>query len=432
MRILKFFGSSFMALMDLRMQQALLRTKAVKEGFELGPVAKEVASRSGNNLAKRPLAQFAVDALLAPTKQDPLSFATSDTILTAAQKLNSNAIFLGDDDSEGWAIYAGRAGKTSLEAFRGSLSQRSDEDVTVDGAWIKGKPKDPIFVANSRIPRGPLESLIQESYEKAYVSIDQISDFWFGLGIPGSAFGSIPQIDLLIENQAAYPLFARNSTARLYGSLSSAQRLAASNKGGLTLGLGGLTLVQRQLLDEFTYNDDKEVRNAKGQSYYGVSGPFVERTELLPDGLPADATLNVSVTTRTAFYTHATMSDNYEFVYPADLDAVASYIARYQHPDLFKDSEGVEVDSFQLGQQRTAKLAVRATGIEISDSITENQPATGPPVSIGKLLDSLPEDLRKKVQDKLDALLQRVQRRQSTEPAAAPNPNPNPVQPPDH
>lgn len=421
-------GTPFNAQMDARQKQALLRAEAVKDGFELGPVAKELADRTGSSTGQRPLVKFAVDALLVPTQQDPLSFATCDTILTSAARLNSNAIFLCDDRTESFALSAGRAGKTSLEAFQGVLSTSSGEQVNVDNGWIEGRPMDPLQIAESRIPRQPLEDLIRQSYEKTYVTIDQIADFWYRLPKVADAWYGIPQIGWLIENQAAYPLYAQADTARIYGSLSPVQRDTAATKAGLVLAAGQMTSDQSELLKAFTFNGEKEVKDANGQlSYGGVGQHLIERTELMPDGIPPDAVLKVTAVTKLAFYTHVT-NDNYSFVYPANAEEVAGHLARRQHPELFKDWQPDTADSFQLGNTRTITLTLKAPGIEVSDSVTENQPPMGPPVPIGKLLETLPDGLRKEVQDKLNALLQKRQQKMSSEPT--PTAEPAKVQPP--
>jgi hypothetical protein len=201
---------------------------------------------------------------------------------------------------------------------------------------------------------------------------------------------------------------AQIDSARLYGSLSQMQREEAA-KDSLTLTYGEMPPEQRQVLADFVFYGQKVIKDADGKERDGVNAPLLLASEILPDGIPLDAKLEVTDTTEPVFETEATI-DNYSYVYPAGIEEVATKLAQLEQPDLFKGWPEVKGSAFQLSKMRTVNLTFRNGGITISDSIAENPPPTGPVIPINKLMENVPEDIQKKLRAQVDLVLKKMEK----------------------
>lgn len=389
-----------------------LFVEASKKGFELGPIGKEIARRvgPGDVTQIRPLSKPALDAVLSPATIDPLSIATSDTLLKGSELAGiANVVALVPDSVETWARVASEPGKTSLDVFLEGT--QSDDDVQVEQTedWLILMPSSPEAAAESRIPRGPLQEFLRKAYQAQRVSIEDACSL--AASLPGRDLREVARATrLFLPTNAMMVLYTPAPILELYGLLTPEQREAAKN-GDVTVRIANLP---------------KEAGTAASQVFYmntfvqfGEAGkPIIadeennlllsERTYVVPNGLSAsDAVVFRDVVEPAPFVTYALPSGStYQAV--SAPEEMSEYLAPYRRPDLYPGFVPDQtIHGVRMGTERTLHISVRSQeGFETTTQLSESFPGDGVLSPIDKYLDLLTPEQRLDMEKKIAAVVE--------------------------
>lgn len=394
-----------------------IRQQALKDGFELSPLAKEIAPRTLDRQQGevRPLASDAVEFLLNPTRHDPISLATSEIVLTAAEHDGVNAVCLVPDAAEFYALNAARLGKTSLAAYVASVQRRLRITFSEGGGWIVVKPDDPIEAQELRMPRELLEKFIQAAYKQGYVSLDMAADLLGEAPLRVSDDLANRYVQYLMPKGRLISLGAETEMVRFLGKLSPEQRDAA-RRGTLKLRMSDLGDEQRAVANDMVFNALNAMQQEDKSPARGMNDHLKERTSFFPNGLPDETTVEITDHSEPAVFARESQmgGGTYTIAYP--LSALAQILAESEHPELFRVSNPPTVEKLKMGSQRLITMRLGLGPRSASDSLREEHPADGDMVSIEDFVASLPADQRQKLETEIGLLLAR-QRQQQPMPA---------------
>lgn len=402
---------------------ATLRQAAQKEGFPLGPVGQEIAPRTGQHQPGewRRLSTEAEYALLHPVEQDPLSLATSDIILTSAQKAGENAICLATDETEFYALNSGRLGKTSLAAFETIAEKQCGMTFTEADGWLIGKPTDPLDAEVGRMPRPLLQSFIQEAAKEGFISIDNAANLCEAAPIDANLMLSSEYSHFLVPEGILETLDSDPDILRLIGSLSPVQRHGAA-KGSITLRVGDLSAEQKGILQRWAFDGFNPLEQGDSSFDAIQNVQNQERTDFYPKGLPDDVEILVTDVSEPVFFVRETNfgGGSYDMSLPGD--ALASAIADSQHPELSSMTNPSRLDKLSKGIERTVSIRLVSGSKSMDDVAREEHRPTGEMQTIDQFLTSLPSDEREKIDAAVAAILDREREHRSNRPASGPAP----------
>jgi hypothetical protein len=396
-----------------------LRQQALKDGFPLSPIAMEIAPRTSGQADLRPLSKEAEDILLHPTERDPLSIATSDIVLTAAETLGENAICLATDGTEYFALNAGRLGKTSLAAFEAVAASRCGMSFDEENSWLVGKPNDPLDAESGRVPRTLLEKFVQDSVARGYVSLDIAVDLCaaappecdFQLAEEWSRF--------LLPDRGLQTLGTDPNMLRLFGSLSPIQRDGAK-KGKITLHMADLDAAQREVASRWFYNGFNALEQADRSPGAMQNVQLQERTEFFPNGLPNDMALEVTDSSKPVFFEQIEQFAGGEYTMSLPAEGLPEEIAQTQHPELFRIVNPSKLEKLTTGSERTLTMRLVLGGKSAADTAREEHRAPGEMMTIDQYLSSLSGEEREKLEAQIAAILDRAGKQSGNAPPVAP------------
>jgi len=390
---------------------AKLRQEAQKTGFELGPIAKEIAPHTGpasNNL--RVLPKEVVDILLDPVRHDPLSIATSDLLIGAADLEKENLIALPSDNCEYYALNSSRMGKTSLAAFRAVAERQANVSIESGDGWLVVKPHDPVATALERIPRAALQTFLTDVVTQGYISLDSAANLL--------ASGSMELRDDLATREAGYlhpgaeshALGGMPGMVRFFGALSDQQRDGAS-RGTLKLHMSDFDNDQRAIATSMVYDAFNQMQQFYEQPDPSLSSNphLIDRTDFLPDGLTTDMVVEVSDASTSAAFVDQTQYSGGNYVSAIPQDVLAQFLAQSEHPDLFPITNPSKINGLKGGTQRRVTITLKQGNKVISQSINEDHPSDGMMMTIDQYIASLPKDDREKLEAAIATIVSRMQ-----------------------
>ena len=413
-----------------RVKRAQLVRDVQQNGYALGPVATELASRTGKELSQlRPISKEAFDALAHPTIIDPLAIATSDTLLIGAARDSLNVIALPEDDVEFDALSCDATGKTSLERFQASLFY-TQSTLDISNGWVVLKPQDPALAAEGREPRSTLESFLNECVDKGYVSIE--SEANLVVNSPRAcSWGVADGIAGYLLNTSGGSIFGNgdDEPLRFYGTLSDEQRDVA-RKDTLNLNLSQLSDEQKSILESMIFDSQMSF---VGTTTKSADVLIRERTEMLPNGFPAGTRVSVHDQFKDVVYVSASTADGHGYSYPTQLEYVGGSILRQLKPQLFPPMSEAEKavmsveQGWLLGKQRIVQIRLDYDGKYYSENdISEDHRPTGAAMDAKTFMASLSPEMQAKIEKQMAEIEDRLTHRQSD---GAPTSSPGAVPP---
>ena len=398
------------------------RQQAQKTGFALGPIAQDIAPRTIDRKSAelRPLSSPATDALLHPTTTDPLSMATSDTILGAAERDGVNAICLAPDNAEYWALNAGRLGKTSLETFQSVGTRECNLTFSEDNGWLVVKPIDPLTVAKVRMPRPALEKFIQDSSAQGFVSIDTAADLLGSVSIDADDTIAYNYVTYLLPNGQLFAMGAVPDLLRFYGSLADSTKDAAA-KGTLQLHVREFDDDQKELLRRFLFegiNNPEESDTAATISNIHLLDP----TDFIPTGVSDDAIVTLTDKRGAAYFAREEQFSGGAFELAIPNDALAYEIAQSQAPQYFPVLNPPKLRALTTGTHRVLTLKLMSGTKTMQDSAGEDHYASDKMMPVDQFIASLPSADREKLEAEIAQLIERAKKQMGNRPSLSPAP----------
>ena len=162
------FGQRFL-FSEHKRQEDALRNK-IENGVQLGPVAKAIWPFLSPKLlaTAKPIPNDIATILQSPTKNDPLSFATTDLAFGLADAEKLNVVYAPTDYGESWAQIATSGGATNFDLFKAVLDRARETVVSKEDGWLIGKPADPLDATASRLSRSSLEEFERACLDNGY------------------------------------------------------------------------------------------------------------------------------------------------------------------------------------------------------------------------------------------------------------------------
>jgi hypothetical protein len=340
------------------------RSKLESDGFRLGKVAGELAPRMGfHQDDMRVTSDEAITAITSPASVDPLAFAASDILLDYASKAKTNVVALLPDAAEMTALRSASSGKTSFRLLVPLLSRDADVSCTESMTWTLLSPVDPIAVEHSRIPRIALDQFMKAAYRERFLSWPASLRFYSS--IPWSADLWLPtrEITWIVTSDAARLIAVDPRILQLYSGLSGI--VEEPRVGSVSLTYGEMTPEQQQEVHGllFCANPPFGIQSAG-------SLPQQDVTDMLPEGIPADATLTFNVESLRVPIVWVTDIAGNDFKSATDLDSLAQLLVKSEKKiPLTGNNLPLVVKGIGFTEQKTVRFHLDLTsGLAVDES----------------------------------------------------------------
>lgn len=259
--------------------------------------------------------------LLRPDLHEPLNFFVAEGLKAVAQAHERNVIALVPDYA--FSSLAGlfqASGDVKTDAFvRAALQE--DMVITEGDGWITFQPRD-VLGARDRIDRAALAKLLSALNRSLAPRLDDLAEYFASAPLEGGGRGGFGgfgattiETGYLLGTQPGstfqemMQIFGHDRDAyRFYGRLSGSQRTAL--KSGQPIPFNMLTAGQREVAERMIFwsfdgpmlrqangNDSRNMAMMRfGGAAFGFgSNPAEERTTLLANGIPGNATISMTV-----------------------------------------------------------------------------------------------------------------------------------------
>lgn len=238
-----------------------------------------------------------LDTIMTPTKVEPWSWMLGETLVNLVK---SRGISLVVHPADFASVYAAETDSVDAEAFLADIARTRHDVVTNDG-WLRIRPSVPVWAARGRIDRSRLQEWIryvalaeQHPIAKTGGHYAQMPNYYWcdTLMVATAEFVPAASSDLLDSVFNPQPL-------KLLSSLSPDQIARAQSSG---IPVRELSATQIQWLFEMTYGVNGGVRG-DGDPQNDIEGEEIlrEPTAVLPNGIPTNALLNLSISVTDAW-----------------------------------------------------------------------------------------------------------------------------------
>ena len=247
-------------------------------------------------------------------------------------------------------------------------------DVKATGAWTCIEPLDPYVASHERTPRAALSTYLRSVSRIGTVTLDDYAD----LCVETSRPSYVADYDLILLGLPRAQMAGTQRTwnvIKLYGLLSPALKLQLAQ--GATVRFSQLDSVQRAAFLRLAVSqpvDNREPRRS-GERGFAIAARPVEPTELLADGIPADAELSLRVDEEPVAFGHQKVGDGYKFFSAFTPSVVAMYENARKDPSSMPPTV-VLPDAWTAGVRRTIGMRLQyATDKWQTFTLTEDIPA---------------------------------------------------------
>ena len=360
------------------------------------------------------LADPALSLLTNPEQQDPLSFLVSDGFLALADEVKGNLVACPSDGLFEINFLKSEQQSFKLPVFLDEIKQ-DGMVLTTYGDWTVASPFDILDADKARSQRELLGPCLREAAKNGTISIESAAKL-------ATSEDAMRSADLTWEYGAFgrqyYPYTTRDKLLlRFYSSLTPAQITFLA--GGGQMHAGDLNKEQWDAFHDFVYRSNRMDVVGKVDDEYEDLGNYVlqrELTELLPNGIPGDATISMATGEKDVLYVGTTFgSGNSLFADEAPLDWIAQTIAEDQEPG--EHSETVQWIGPGHAREINFSFAL-AANLKTTGSLREVTEKPG-----RWKLDQLPSDLKTKLDAAVAiarAKLEKAPPAPSDQPSAAP------------
>jgi len=406
-------GATWSESYDERAKMTAAMANAVKNGFELDSISKEIVSHLGKDEnSVRAMSPEAINVLMTPTVTDPLGIVCAETIIKGCTAENVNAVALLDDSAEGTAEYAARSGRTNLEAFLATLSGPRDVVTDRPEGWLVMKPIDPLRAQERRLPRPVLQTFLQRIMKDQCVTIETAADLL--AAIPKEADDTMFYVDgqSLLGQGYAFPGGSEDSL-RLFGYLSDQQRDAAKN-GGVSIPISSLSQETQAMIVGILGGSNGMIMRTRVDEKGRSRTDYVdEPTSALGNASFADAVIKFVDTESDAAYITQQYQSYPSNTYPQALDTIAWQLAAEKSPVVANMYHGsMRLLGLRAGRMRTVTVTISFGDYHYDEQIQERHLPKGPILTVDQFLASLPKEAREKLEKEIQGAIDQMTRYQ--------------------
>lgn len=285
-----------------------------KTPVELSPDTKVVQStfRKATGMTGSFAVSPEAKALLyRPDVHDPLSFASTDSLLAVAKKQGRPIIAnLPDAMEEGSAFMMGPSGDPMVEDIESDLKSAEHLRTIADPTFLLVKPSQPAAARQDRLDRAALAALMQAVDKKGIPTLDDIAAYATKASNPMEGGIGASYVAMLAPGAFSMSMsgFTNWDALRFYGLLSPEARQNLAGGGRIAFGTLNPALsgqlqkmvfgTQANLQVEGTNQKPEAETMASMMRMFGVGADRdfrTEPTEAMPNGLPADGFVSANV-----------------------------------------------------------------------------------------------------------------------------------------
>ncbi len=349
-----------------------------------------------------------------PSQFDPLSFSTSDEILSYA-KFKGKPLVADVPDTSTTSMYM-LMGKTdtTVESFEKDLDQSKSMVLVSDAKFSLLKPAFPAQARANRLDRDALTTLLRSAEVNDIPSLGDIAEY--ALHAPDPMQGGIGQTYLMLYVPGALQQSLDGLTnwnmLRFYGSLTPDARSGLF--GGNKIPLSNLNATQRACVEQMTYGSNNQLsvddpqRKSDGQPFWmrmisGSQGQDYrdEPTEIVPNGLPGDGFVEMKSSTES----FASPANDGTTPQIASLGILGSdelaIFKMFREDKNYAQISGMlpKFDKLRIGNRTVMSFTFRLTPqISVKQNLKDHHLPKNAPIVSDK---NLPDDLQKQVDEKL-------------------------------
>lgn len=354
---------------------------------------KFVRSIDGEQGMPNPVTDDVRQVLSHPEQLDPLATAASEAFLGVAEHRGENLVFYPDDTMFMVAMYAGKEGvfKPSLvmQTVTG-MSEILPNTVTEADGWLVMGPKDPLETLSGRTNRQMFGVYLRACAASGTAPLAETAQL--AGTVRGKTFPMLVMlVSMLLDPSSMMSAGQTDLNAlRLYASLSPDQVRRLEDKQ--TVSFAELDSQQLGLVYRYVYSS-ASLPMTMTKDEVAEPGPptpaQMEPTEALPNGLPADGALSLSIDSSKIYF--AKMSFNsFKLTMPMDMNMLAAMLSSDDKTSAFTP----ELLSVEPGLDRSLHLKL-AVGLKQAIEAVIKQTVHTPGGPWTK--DSLPDDLKKEI-----------------------------------
>ncbi len=368
-----------------------------------------------------------LEKILHPETYDPMSFAPGEGFASAADSLGLNLVADLPDSCFAKLNERLSSGKTGAEDLVGPISRTAGLEVEDHDGWLEVAAQLPGEAIQNPVNREALGGLVRSLDFQKYLKLDDMASFSLAQNKPVSS-SDIDGLYLKLVNSgqasSAGNYLDNPWTLRIYATLTPFQRSSADAKRPLSL--SDLTSQQRDWLAHDIFNSwdgpmvtpgPNSRRVVASSDTQGDAGIRVERTQLLPDGLPRDGMLTFTFKNEQAVLGINSKTGESSVVTASRL---ASQMYQSERPELAAFTPSTKSDLYRPAYQSSYnfryQLLKRLTfNRSLTDSFMDNQ---SKPVAYT----GLPQDFRSQVDKRLSLLRKNLGALQMGDSGGAPPP----------
>jgi hypothetical protein len=352
--------------------------------------------------------------LFNPSQFDPLSFTSSDEILSYA-KSKGKPVVADIPDSVGGGLAAFLPGSTTtVESFEKDLDQGKSMVLVADDQFTVIKPAFASQSRADRLDRDALTALLRATDGKEIPSLDDLSAY--AIHAPDPMQGGVSQMYLTLfvpgASQQSMDGLTSWSMLRFYGHLSPDARMSL-RQGGKIL-VSSFSAEQKACLEQMTYGALSQIQvedpqhKADDQPYWmkiisGSSGSDYrdEPTESVPNGLVGDGYVDLK-TSNESFAAPVSSDGSQDVASLGILGADELAIFRMFKEDKNYAQISAMLPSFgnlRVGQRTVLSFTFHLTSqVSVKQILKDHHLAKDAPIATES---TLPDDFQKQIAEKL-------------------------------
>ncbi len=390
--------------------------------IELSPTTRELVEyfrsfSSGNPSGKT---SPSLEELLArPDLRDPLSFVPGESVLAVAKARNLNLVANLPDDMVSLFDFMFDRGGMTVNGFLNQLETSRETKVQIKDGWMTVRPAKPENARKKRQDRSALAALIAAARSKGAPSLDDFAAYALRCEPPMQTPLAMTYLTVFAPNAMSQGFGGPVDwdMLRLYGTLSIQQRQALADKAEIAF--ASLAPVQRGYVQKMAFGPDTNLKVLEpGEQPTDEPGGFLEMmrqwapgrqddfrqepTEAMPNGLPPNGTLRMTLTEETVGTASGQGAMLRMFgVLGADELALLRWFT--EEPSMQQFGQMMpKIEGMRLGTRRAYRF-VFGVARQVTFEHTLNDDRVDPKGSV-IAMDALPEEMKSKIAKRLEQL----------------------------
>lgn len=360
----------------------------------------------------KPTVSAAWRSILAdPFTNDPLSFSVSDGFLGVAKSEKRNLVARVSDST------LTRLGSQSLDTVTAKqwcdLAISNGHEFQVENGWMNVRPVQPLRVEAARFNRRASQPILSAAARSQRAPIDDFAAFMSSVpyGIePDSTLGRMLGVLDTRSYHQYRSMLDQLTASQFFATMNAGRRKMIADGDGVPF--MQLSPVQKEILHNLVFNDmqgpnrpdpDENGQTERRVFAFGGGGMvfggnmdslYHERTEYLPNGLPNQGSMKLSVSSEEAVFASSSGDGEGKF-YTADEYAITQNLASSSNSEPFQGA--ATSDEFTMGVRNSYEILFNMPeGVTVNRYVEDELTLTGGrPTSFQQL----PAEFRKRVEE---------------------------------